>query len=39
MNPAKAPAVEAEAEEEEGVDLFGSDDEEEDAEVVRIREE
>ncbi|KAI0846835.1 putative elongation factor 1-beta [Daldinia vernicosa] len=35
LNPAKAPA----AEEEEDVDLFGSDDEEEDAEAVRIREE
>ena len=36
MNPAKAPA---EAEEEEDVDLFGSDYEEEDAEAARIREE
>ncbi|KAI5466380.1 elongation factor 1-beta [Mariannaea sp. PMI_226] len=35
INPASAPA----AEEEEDVDLFGSDDEEEDAEAVRIREE
>ncbi|KAI1481672.1 hypothetical protein K445DRAFT_315119 [Daldinia sp. EC12] len=35
LNPAKAPA----AEEEEDVDLFGSDDEEEDAEAVRVREE
>ncbi|OCL10510.1 elongation factor 1 beta subunit [Glonium stellatum] len=37
VNPAKAPV--AEAEEEEDVDLFGSDDEEEDAEAARIREE
>lgn len=37
VNPAKAPA--AEAEEEEDVDLFGCDDEEEDAEAARIREE
>jgi len=37
VNPAKAPA--AAEEEEEEVDLFGSDDEEEDAEAVRIREE
>ncbi|KAI5923251.1 hypothetical protein F4810DRAFT_669541 [Camillea tinctor] len=36
VNPAKAPAA---AEEEDDVDLFGSDDEEEDAEAVRIREE
>jgi elongation factor 1-beta len=36
LNPAKAPAAE---EEEEDVDLFGSDDEEEDAEAARIREE
>jgi len=36
VNPAKAPAAE---EEDEEVDLFGSDDEEEDAEAVRIREE
>ncbi|KAI1107505.1 putative elongation factor 1-beta [Jackrogersella minutella] len=35
LNPAKAPA----AEEEDDVDLFGSDDEEEDAEAVRVREE
>lgn len=35
VNPAKAPADE----EEEDVDLFGSDDEEEDAEAARIREE
>ncbi|KAL6797517.1 hypothetical protein GGI42DRAFT_330836 [Trichoderma sp. SZMC 28013] len=35
LNPAKAPA----AEEDEDVDLFGSDDEEEDAEAARIREE
>jgi elongation factor 1-beta len=38
LNPAKAPA--AEAEDDEDVDLFGSDDdEEEDAEAARIREE
>ncbi len=36
LNPAKAPAAE---EDEEDVDLFGSDDEEEDAEAERIREE
>ncbi|KAI0594316.1 hypothetical protein F4775DRAFT_606281 [Biscogniauxia sp. FL1348] len=36
VNPAKAPAA---AEEEDDVDLFGSDDEEEDAEAVRVREE
>ncbi|KAI2629813.1 putative elongation factor 1-beta [Hypoxylon sp. NC1633] len=36
LNPAKAPAA---AEEEDDVDLFGSEDEEEDAEAVRIREE
>jgi elongation factor 1-beta len=36
INPAKAPAAE---EEDEDVDLFGSDDEEEDAEAARIREE
>ncbi|KAI1466775.1 putative elongation factor 1-beta [Daldinia caldariorum] len=36
LNPAKAPDA---AEEEEDVDLFGSDDEEEDAEAVRVREE
>jgi elongation factor 1-beta len=36
LNPAKAPA--AEEEEEEDVDLFGSD-EEEDAETIRVREE
>ncbi|AEO67824.1 uncharacterized protein THITE_2116933 [Thermothielavioides terrestris NRRL 8126] len=39
VNPAKAPAEEAKEEEEEDVDLFGSDDEEEDAEAARIREE
>ncbi|KAK0714229.1 hypothetical protein B0T21DRAFT_297273 [Apiosordaria backusii] len=38
INPAKAPEK-AEEEEEEDVDLFGSDDEEEDAEAARIREE
>jgi elongation factor 1-beta len=38
LNPAKAPEK-AEEEEEEDVDLFGSDDEEEDAEAARIREE
>ncbi|XXG94582.1 bifunctional phosphoribosylaminoimidazolecarboxamide formyltransferase/IMP cyclohydrolase [Hypoxylon texense] len=37
LNPAKAPATE-EAEDDD-VDLFGSDDEEEDAEAVRVREE
>lgn len=37
VNPAKAPAA-AEDDDDE-VDLFGSDDEEEDAEAVRIREE
>jgi len=36
INPAKAPDAE---EEDEDVDLFGSDDEEEDAEAARIREE
>jgi hypothetical protein len=36
INPAKAPAAE---EDDEDVDLFGSDDEEEDAEAARIREE
>jgi elongation factor 1-beta len=36
INPAKAPAAE---EEDEDVDLFGSDDEEEDAEAARVREE
>ncbi|KAF2962816.1 hypothetical protein GQX73_g10755 [Xylaria multiplex] len=36
--PAKAPAAEEGADEDE-VDLFGSDDEEEDAEAVRVREE
>ncbi|KAI0141045.1 putative elongation factor 1-beta [Hypoxylon sp. NC0597] len=36
LNPAKAPDAAAE---EDDVDLFGSDDEEEDAEAVRVREE
>lgn len=36
--PAEAPAAE-EAADEDDVDLFGSDDEEEDAEAVRVREE
>jgi len=36
VNPAKAPAAE---EDDDDVDLFGSDDEEEDAEAARIREE
>ncbi|KAJ5955301.1 hypothetical protein N7501_009580 [Penicillium viridicatum] len=36
LNPAKAPAAE---EDNDDVDLFGSDDEEEDAEAVRVREE
>ena len=36
MNPAKVPAAE---EEDDEVDLFGSDDEEEDAEAERIRNE
>lgn len=35
LNPAKAPA----AEDDDDVDLFGSDDEEEDAEAARIRDE
>ncbi|PPJ59211.1 hypothetical protein CBER1_05345 [Cercospora berteroae] len=38
VNPAKAPEK-AEEEDDDEVDLFGSDDEEEDAEAVRIREE
>jgi elongation factor 1-beta len=38
INPAKAPEK-AEEEDDEDVDLFGSDDEEEDAEAARIREE
>ena len=38
MNPAKAPAAEPAAEDDDDVDLFGSD-EEEDPEAVRIREE
>lgn len=37
LNPAKAPA--AAEEDDEDVDLFGSDDEEEDAEAARVREE
>ena len=37
VNPAKAP--EKAEEDDEDVDLFGSDDEEEDAEAARIREE
>lgn len=36
MNPAKAPAAE---EDDDEVDLFGSDDEEEDAEAARLRDE
>ena len=36
MNPAKAPEK---AEDDDDVDLFGSDDEEEDAEAARVREE
>lgn len=36
MNPAKAPEKE---EDDDDVDLFGSDDEEEDAEATRVREE
>jgi elongation factor 1-beta len=36
LNPAKAPAKDEESDDE---DLFGSDEEEEDAEAVRIREE
>lgn len=36
MNPAKAPEKE---EDDDEVDLFGSDDEEEDAEAARVREE
>lgn len=35
VNPAKAPA----AEDDDDIDLFGSDDEEEDAEAARVREE
>jgi elongation factor 1-beta len=38
VNPAKAPEKDAE-EDEDDVDLFGSDDEEEDAEAARIRDE
>jgi elongation factor 1-beta len=38
LNPAKAPEKE-EAGDDDDVDLFGSDDEEEDAEAARIREE
>jgi len=38
LNPAKAPAKEAD-EDDDDVDLFGSDDEEEDAEAARIRDE
>jgi len=37
VNPAKAPA--ADEDDDDEVDLFGSDDEEEDAEAARIREE
>ena len=37
LNPAKAPA--AEEDDDEDVDLFGSDDEEEDAEAARVRDE
>lgn len=36
LNPAKAPANDAD---DDDVDLFGSDDEEEDAEAARVREE
>jgi len=36
LNPSKAPAAE---EDDDEVDLFGSDDEEEDAEAARIRDE
>ncbi|KAF1988416.1 elongation factor 1-beta [Aulographum hederae CBS 113979] len=39
LNPAKAPEDDKAADDDEDVDLFGSDDEEEDAEAVRIREE
>jgi elongation factor 1-beta len=40
LNPAKAPEKEAEAEDDDDeVDLFGSDDEEEDAEAARVKEE
>jgi elongation factor 1-beta len=38
VNPAKAPAK-AEEEDDDEIDLFGSDEEEEDAEVARVREE
>lgn len=39
INPAKAPEKEAEAGDDDDVDLFGSDDEEEDSEAIRVREE
>lgn len=39
MNPAKAPDAADEEGDDEDVDLFGSDDEEEDAEAARVREE
>lgn len=39
MNPAKAPDAAEEEGDDEDVDLFGSDDEEEDAEAARVREE
>ncbi len=38
MNPAKAPANEG-VEDDEDVDLFGSDDEEEDAEAEKLKQE
>ncbi|KAI1263069.1 EF-1 guanine nucleotide exchange domain-containing protein [Xylariaceae sp. FL1019] len=38
INPAKAPDA-ADAADDDDIDLFGSDDEEEDAEAVRVREE
>lgn len=38
INPAQAPEK-AEGGDDDDVDLFGSDDEEEDAEAVRVREE
>ncbi|KAJ9647901.1 hypothetical protein H2201_001268 [Coniosporium apollinis] len=39
VNPAKAPEAAEEQGDDEDVDLFGSDDEEEDAEAARVREE
>lgn len=39
INPAKAPEKEAEGGDDDDIDLFGSDDEEEDAEANRVRDE